>query len=288
MEIVLGVLLIFFSGVVVVYQLVNWTLLKALVKYDSFNYSDYSKKGASNADDGGVLSSLKDQKPTRLRVCCQVARTVALDGNLVFSLLMLGTAVGGTIWHPSLFSLNLALFIRENRLLRYVLKSASDNYDQLIITVVLGVIVLYWYSTIMFFSGWRGEYDFEGMMDCSSLLRCLRSHLDYGFMAYPMWRDTVPPDWAAGYNLTYVLIVNLIITSIISGIIIDTFSALRTANEQIHHDTKNRCFICNIEREEFDRLNIDFELHIKQFHNMWHYVWFIMYLERKPRDEFTG
>lgn len=96
------------------------------------------------------------------------------------------------------------------------------------------------------------------------------------------------PTPALGYNFSYILIVNLIITAIISGIIIDTFSALRTEQEEIDEDTKNRCFICNIDREEFDRLNIDFDSHIKQYHNMWHYVWFLMYLERKNRDDFTG
>ena len=143
---------------------------------------------------------------------------------------MLVSALCGTFLHPGLFSVNLALFIRENRLLRYVLKSAIDNYDQLIITVIFGIIVLYWYAALTFYTEWREQWDFEGLMDCSSLLNCVRTHLDYGFMAFPMWKSNVSPAWAAGYNLTYVLIVNLIITAIISGIIIDTFSALRTSN----------------------------------------------------------
>ena len=67
-------------------------------------------------------------------------------------------------------------------------------------------------------------------MDCTSLLNCVRTHLDYGLLLSPMWRSSVSPSWAAGYNLIYILIVNLIITAIISGIIIDTFSALRTSN----------------------------------------------------------
>lgn len=106
-------------------------------------------------------------------------------------------------------------------------------------------------------------------------------------MAFPVWSG-LSPVAAVGYNFTYMVIVNLIITAIISGIIIDTFSSLRTQSEEVNDDTKNRCFICNIDREEFDRSNIDFETHIKQYHNMWHYVWFFMYLERKNRDDFTG
>lgn len=44
----------------------------------------------------------------------------------------------------------------------------------------------------------------------------------------------------------------------------------------------------NIDREEFEHLNIDFEKHIKNFHNMWAYVWFIIHLETSPREEYTG
>lgn len=97
----------------------------------------------------------------------------------------------------------------------------------MIITVIFGIIVLYWYTAATFFSTWRGKYNFEGEMDCTSLINCFRIHLDYGFMAFPVWSG-VSPNAAAGYNFTYMVIVNLIITSIISGIIIDTFSALRT------------------------------------------------------------
>ena len=93
----------------------NWTLLKAHVTYDSFNYSDYSKRGAiASSDDqnAAVISSLNEKKPTRFKICCKVARTVMLDVNLLFSLLMLLSALLGTFLHPGLFSVNLALFIR--------------------------------------------------------------------------------------------------------------------------------------------------------------------------------
>ena len=73
---------------------------------------------------------------------------------------MLGAAIAGTVWHPGIFTFTLAVFIKENRLLRYVLKSAIDNWDQMIITVIFGIIVLFWYTAATFFSTWRGKYNF--------------------------------------------------------------------------------------------------------------------------------
>ena len=155
--------------VVIIYQFVNWTLLKAFVKYDSFNYSEYSKKGAiaSSIDDNfGVISDSKDAKPSSAKIGCKICLTVFADLNLLFTFSMLIAAVLGTFLHPGIFAINLSLFIRENRLLRYVLKSAVDHYDQLIITIVLGLIVLYWYSSLTFYSDWRGEYSFEDRINC--------------------------------------------------------------------------------------------------------------------------
>ncbi len=232
LQIILGSVLIFLSIVIVMYHFINWTLLHSYMTYDSFNYSDYSRKATMSSESEGVLAMASESKPTRCHVCCKVCKTVFFDFNLIFNIIMVGAALAGTIWHPGIFTFTLAVFIRENRLLRYVLKSAIDNHDQLIITLIFGIIVLYWYAAATFFSTWRGDFNFEGEMDCTSLINCFRTHLDYGFMAFPVWTGLSPLP-AVGYNFTYVILVNLIITSIISGIIIDTFSALRTAQEEL-------------------------------------------------------
>ena len=63
------------------------------------------------------------------------------------------------------------------------------------------------------------------------------------------------------FNFTYVLIINLITTAIISGIIIDTFSAMREQKEALDDDDNNNCFICCISRDKYERLGIPFETH---------------------------
>ena len=42
--------------------------------------------------------------------------------------------------------------------------------------------------------------------------------------------------------------------------------------QETEEDMNNKCFICQIGREEFDRNADGFELHIKIDHNMWAYA----------------
>ena len=107
-------------------------------------------------------------------------------------------------------------------------------------------------------------------------------------MAFPIWNEQPAPTEAIAFNFTFVLVSNLIIAAIISGIIIDSFSEKRSKKAELDDDTQNTCFICNIDREEFDHFKIDFKRHIAHYHNMWHYVWFMMHLEETPREEYTG
>ena len=34
------------------------------------------------------------------------------------------------------------------------------------------------------------------------------------------------------------------------------------------------CFICNIEREDFEQLNLPFKHHVHEEHNLWDYAFF--------------
>ena len=90
--------------------------------------------------------------------------------------------------------------------------------------------IIHYYCLLIcfiFFSSFNGEYTFEDRLYCDKLVDCFRMHVDYGFVAMPFWdenKDGGKPDGLLWYNLIYILVVNLILTAIISGIIIDTFA----------------------------------------------------------------
>jgi len=62
------------------------------------------------------------------------------------------------------------------------------------------------------------------------------------------------------------------------GIIIDTFAELREHKTRKEEDMQNVCFICNIERPEFDRQGNGFEHHIHNDHWAWNYINLMAYV----------
>lgn len=56
--------------------------------------------------------------------------------------------------------------------------------------------------------------------------------------------------------------------------------------------TINQVFYCSsssgLERDKFDNKTVTFEEHIKEEHNMWHYLFFIVLVKVKDSTEYTG
>lgn len=48
------------------------------------------------------------------------------------------------------------------------------------------------------------------------------------------------------------------------------------------------CVLSGLERDKFDNKTVTFEEHIKEEHNMWHYLCFIVLVKVKDSTEYTG
>merc|ERR1712141_54309 len=90
------------------------------------------------------------------------------------------------------------------------------------------------------------------------------------------------------YDMLFFFIVIIIVLNLIFGVIIDTFADLRSEKQQKEEVIRNSCFICGLERKAFDNKNVTFEEHIRNEHNMWHYLYFIVLIKVKDPTEFTG
>ena len=78
--------------------------------------------------------------------------------------------------------------------------------------------------------------------------------------------------------------------NILKGITIDTFVELRKQLEQRVHDTTEKCFICGIEKNTFNR-TLDreaFRIHTQQDQNLWNYIYFIIYIWEQDKDDDDG
>jgi len=90
------------------------------------------------------------------------------------------------------------------------------------------------------------------------------------------------------YDIGYYLIVVVILRSMIFGIILQSFAQRRNAQEKMLEEMKKKCFICSIDRTEFDRKGNGFEDHIKNDHNQWHYLWYMVRVYFKEKTSHTG
>uniref|UniRef100_A0A2M3YYP2 Inositol 1,4,5-trisphosphate receptor n=1 Tax=Anopheles braziliensis TaxID=58242 RepID=A0A2M3YYP2_9DIPT len=142
-------------------------------------------------------------------------------------------------------------------------------------------------------AGGDGEMKERG---CDSMIMCIITTMNQGLrngggigdiLRAPSRKETlfVP---RVVYDLLFFFIVIIIVLNLIFGVIIDTFADLRSEKQQKELILKNTCFICGLNRSAFDNKTVSFEEHIKNEHNMWHYLYFIVLVKVKDPTEFTG
>uniref|UniRef100_A0A8C5NBS2 Inositol 1,4,5-trisphosphate receptor n=1 Tax=Gouania willdenowi TaxID=441366 RepID=A0A8C5NBS2_GOUWI len=131
---------------------------------------------------------------------------------------------------------------------------------------------------------------------CDSLLMCIVTVLSHGLRSGGGVGDVLrkpskeEPLFAARviYDLLFFFMVIIIVLNLIFGVIIDTFADLRSEKQKKEEVLKTTCFICGLERDKFDNKTVTFEGHIKEEHNMWHYLFFIVLVKVKDSTEYTG
>ncbi|XP_073324606.1 inositol 1,4,5-trisphosphate-gated calcium channel ITPR1 isoform X3 [Pagrus major] len=140
------------------------------------------------------------------------------------------------------------------------------------------------------------EEDSDMERTCDSLLMCIVTVLSHGLRSGGGVGDVLrkpskeEPLFAARviYDLLFFFMVIIIVLNLIFGVIIDTFADLRSEKQKKEEVLKTTCFICGLERDKFDNKTVTFEEHIKEEHNMWHYLFFIVLVKVKDSTEYTG
>lgn len=114
---------------------------------------------------------------------------------------------------------------------------------------------------------------------CGDLLDCLTSTLYWGLThgggvgeaMQSMDKPVATRYDRVVFDLAFFVLVLIVELNIIFGIIIDTFSQLRTEQLERVRFENNRCVICYLDRSRFDtpkRARRGFDYHIAQEHNM--------------------
>ncbi|KAA0713050.1 Inositol 1,4,5-trisphosphate receptor type 1 IP3 receptor isoform 1 [Triplophysa tibetana] len=233
-------------------------------------------------------------------------RVMVMDREFLFHLLYLLICTLGLFGHVFFYSLLLFDLVNREETLLNVIKSVTRNGRSIVLTAVLGLILVYLFSIVgyMFF---KDDFILEvnripnNTLDdeeraCDSLWMCMITVLSHGLRSGGGVGDVLRKPskeehlFAARvvYDLLFFFLVIIIVLNLIFGVIIDTFADLRSEKQRKEEVLKTTCFICGLERDKFDNKTVTFEEHIKEEHNLWHYLFFIVLVRVKDSTEYTG
>ncbi|KAL3982635.1 RIH domain family protein [Acanthocheilonema viteae] len=274
------------------------------------------------------------------------------DKGIWYHLAYLLICIQGLFVHPLFYALLLFDIVASEETLRNVIRSVTRNWQSIIMTGLLAVILVYIFSIIgyLYF-----QKDFQLEIDeldsdekdniaCENLpsLKCIRSHpfmsrqhisknkcfeiknfqsnqpiddkgelkvwscqtlrmcilttLNWGLRngggIGDVLRNVAPHEESflsrIVYDLTFFIVIIVIVLNLVFGVIIDTFGDLRAERNEKVDQLRNNCFICGLGRGRFDNKIVTFEQHRKNEHNLYHYLYFIVWLQIKDETEFTG
>ena len=126
---------------------------------------------------------------------------------------------------------------------RYVIKSITQHYDQLLTTFLLTIITIYCFSFIIlqvFHDNFSDSGTEEDLNRCETLASCFFSVIDFGLRSGGGIGDTMKPIQQQDsifypkivLDLLFFILINLVSLNIVFGIILDTFAELRDDQQE--------------------------------------------------------
>jgi len=158
--------------------------------------------------------------------------------------------------------------------------------------IILFIMQIYAFFLFMYF---RHDLVADVQQDhfCRNLFDCYLVTLGYGLRegggVGDVFRTTLGKRWLL--DVSFYLAISLGMLNLIAGVIITTFGQLRENKGIRVADTVGVCFICNIDKQVFDRASAEpegFKTHVKVDHNMWNYMYFIFLLWEQDNDDDDG
>lgn len=241
---------------------------------------------------------------SNVRVVLRYLNFVLNERNVFYYSWYLTFAILGVTLHVFFFAFHLYEIMNQFKTCRIFIQSIINPWRQLVLAFVFYNILIYEYAVLAYYFFW--EWFVDSVVDdnphhgyyCDSMYVCYLTVYDQvnkepgGVGSYLDFFDEtafMKDNYRSLYDITFKFTVVIIMLSIVKGIIVDTFGALREEDQEKTEDMEGKCYMCGIERESFDKIRTKtFVVHIKQSHNMWDYVYFLVYLGQKSRTELNG
>lgn len=90
------------------------------------------------------------------------------------------------------------------------------------------------------------------------------------------------------YDMIYGTFFGMLFGNIVQGIMLDAFAGLREKNQTLNDDKTNKCYVCNMPRDMMQKKGEKFTPHTRKKHFLWNYVFYIIALQRKNKNDYTG
>jgi len=176
-----------------------------------------------------------------------------------------------------------------------LLKSITHNGQKLGQAALLVFLVVYFYAVL----GFTVFYIHHEDDKCTTLLRCFTNYLTgciSGDGVGDSYKDFEVPNtvfaglthWALTLiSQSYLLVVVVVLMSVSTGIIIDSFGQLRDEQTEAADMLENNCFISGLGRFRLDHDGPGFAKHVEMDMNPVNYVRLLVHLKRKPYKTMT-
>jgi len=208
--------------------------------------------------------------------------------SLIWHIIYVGICIG-SLFHPVVCVFQIFDIAIRSDTIKQIAASISKNASQFIWTLFLLLVVCVVYSTIGFFF-MNDQFQADGDPLCPNAFSCFINTLNLGLRSGGGIADAIgtvnysTEDRNGGkffgraiFDLSFFIILIILLLNLIFGMIIDAFGDLRDQKTSNEEDAKNVCFICGIERSEFER-HINFENHVLDEHNLFAYIYYLVYL----------
>ena len=188
-----------------------------------------------------------------------------------------------------------------------IFKAFKAKFSMLITCLLFTYCIIYIYNWLAIFY-LRNSFDFGEVLEyesgrlinepfCHSSFQCLLVFISYGTRVGGGIAENLPIlSFKKEYNMfiarffydmSFYIIVIMIMGNITFGLIVDSFGALRDETYKYEKDKEDKCFICQISRDGCLFKSINFESHKNNIHNIWNYVDFLCFLHLYDPNNFT-
>ena len=235
----------------------------------------------------------KDHKLTlKEKINLYILDSFVLNDEIYLIFFIIITSILGLFlkYNAFLFALQLLTIIKFIDIIREILSAFKLKLFELLEAIEVLAIIIYFVANFEFFfliDEFNIEVGDKIENFCQNLLECTINIFNHGIRAGGGIGDLLE---AKSYDdkylyflrffcdLLFYIVCMLLSLNIISSIIVNTFSQIREDSNQKEEDQKNRCFICNISRIEFQKNKIDIGFHRKYEHNTNNYIKFFVFL----------